>query len=119
MTARTAFRTAPSDPATAGRKKYVSTARTISTAANGVSLLARPPMLCTVSLNATVAIIVLPAALGLDRALRTWVRGAAKTRRTPRATEPMTTSVSRVEPSPETPNAFPTARTRKPNRTIR
>ena len=39
MTAWTAFRPAPSDPATAGRKKCASTAKTISAAANGLSLL--------------------------------------------------------------------------------
>ena len=33
MTARTDFRSAPSDPATAGRKECVSTAKTISAAA--------------------------------------------------------------------------------------
>ena len=99
MTSRTPFRTAPSEPATAGRKECASTATTISAAAKRVSLLGRPAMLSTVSLNAAVAISVLPAALGLDRALRICVRGAAKTRRTPRAIEPMTTSVSRVEPS--------------------
>src|SRR5262249_14826004 len=80
-----------------------------------------PAMLSTVSLNAPVASIASPAKFGLDRALRTCLRGAARTRRTARATEPMTISVSRVEPepSPETPNALSTARTRTRNRTIR
>src|SRR6185312_8483693 len=90
---RTDFQRSPSDSATAGRKECASTAKTISAAANGLSLLGRPAMLSTVSLNAPVANIALAAKLGLDRALRISLRGAAKTRRTPRAAEPMTISV--------------------------
>src|ERR1700758_2320238 len=109
VTSRTAVRTA----AAAGRTECVSTAKRISPTANDDFLLGRPAMLSTVSLNAAVAITVSPTKGGLDRALRACVRGALKARRTPRATEARTIRVSRVESSPETPDAFPTARPRR------
>src|ERR1700744_2726273 len=109
MTARTAGRRA----AAAGRTERVNTDERIRPTAHDDFLLGRPAMLSTVSLNAAVAITVSPTKCGLDRALRTCVRGALKARRTPRATEARTIRVSRVESSPETPDAFPTARTRR------
>src|SRR5690348_5159549 len=114
MTVRTDFRAATA----AGRSECVTTARTISPAAKDVPALGGPAMPSTVVLSPAVAMSELPPRCGLFRALRNCLPGAARARRTPRMAEPRMTSVSRAEPSPVTPNSFPTARTKNPYRTM-
>jgi hypothetical protein len=95
-----------------GRNECASTAKAISAAAEDVSLDGCPAMLSTVSLNAALPIIAPPTAVGLDRTLRTCVRGAAAMRPRARANAPIAISVSRVECSLPTPNTLATARWR-------
>ncbi len=54
-------------------------------------------MLFTVSLAAAAPISVSPTAVGLDRALRTWVPGAAAARWSARTNAAITNSVMRFE----------------------
>jgi len=61
-------------------------------------------MLLTVSFATAVPIIVSPMAVGLDRALRTWVPGAAAARWSARTTAVITNSVMRFECSLGIPN---------------
>jgi hypothetical protein len=69
-------------------------------------------MLLTVSFATATPIIVSLTAVGLDRALRTWVPGAAAARLTPRANAASTNNVMMFECSLELPNARDTMRWR-------
>jgi len=63
-------------------------------------------MLLTVSFAIAAAMIVSPAAVGLDRALRTWFPGAAAARLSPRTNAASTNSVMRLECSLGIPNVL-------------
>ena len=102
-TSRPASSIARTDRLTAGRNKCTTNATVISAAAGVASRDGCPAMLSSVSFAAAAPITVSPTAVGLDRTLRTCVRGAAAARRTAAPNAAITISVTRFESALEIP----------------
>jgi hypothetical protein len=112
MSSRSDRLTARSDRSTTGRNECTTTANAINPAAEEMSLDGCPAMLSTVSFAAETPMIVSPTAVGLDRTLRTCVRGAAAVRRSAPAIAAITNSVTKFECSLGAPNNRVTTRWR-------
>jgi hypothetical protein len=112
MSSRSDCLAARSDRSTAGRNECTTTANAINAAAEDMSLDGCPATLSSISFAAGTAIIVSATAVGLDRTLRTCVRGAAAVRRSAFPIAAITNSVTKFECSLGTPNDRVTTRWR-------
>jgi hypothetical protein len=112
MSSRSDCLTARSDRSTTGRNECTTTANAINAAAEDMSLDGCPATLSSVSFAAETPIIVSPTAVGLDRAFRTCVRGAAAVRRSAPPIAAITNSVTRFDCSLGTPDHRVTTRWR-------
>jgi len=112
MRSRYACHRARSKRLTVGRNECTIMANAISAAAEDTSLAGCPATLSTASFAAETPIIVSPTAVGLDRALRTWVPGAAAARRSAPPIAAITNSVTRFDCSLGIPNHRVTTRWR-------
>jgi hypothetical protein len=112
MSSRSEILTARSDRSTTGRNECTTTANAINAAAEDMSLDGCPATLSSVSFAAETPSSVSPTAVGLDRTLRTCVRGAAAVRRSAPPIAAITNSVTKFECSLRTPNNRDTTRWR-------
>jgi hypothetical protein len=97
MSSRSNRLAARSDRSSTGRNECTTTANAVNAAAEDMSLDGCPATLSSISFAAETPIIVSPTAVGLDRTLRTCVRGAAAVRRSAPPIAAIMNSVRRFE----------------------